>query len=95
MPDYFLAQAGIRSATDFAGAPGYSGSHDKTIDLVQSGSYEAGVLNVQVWQDRLDAGTVDLDRGAGGLHHPDLPRLPLDRRPRGGRAARRRASPTG
>jgi phosphonate transport system substrate-binding protein len=61
MPEYFLAEAGVRSATDFAGAPGFSGSHDKTVDLVESGSYEAGVLNVQVWQDRLDAGTVDLD----------------------------------
>jgi len=61
MPEYFLAEAGLKSATDFAGAPGFSGSHDKTVDLVESGSYEAGVLNVQVWQDRLDAGTVDLD----------------------------------
>jgi phosphonate transport system substrate-binding protein len=62
MPEYFLAQAGVTSTEDFAGPPGYSGSHDKTIDLVQSGSYEAGALNVQVWQDRLKAGTVDLDR---------------------------------
>ena len=62
MPEYFLAQAGVTSATDFAGPPGFSGSHDKTVDLVESGSYEAGVLNVQVWQDRLDAGTVDLDK---------------------------------
>lgn len=62
MPEYFLAQAGLTSAEDFAGPPGYSGSHDKTIDLVQSGSYEAGALNVQVWQDRLRAGTVDLDK---------------------------------
>jgi phosphonate transport system substrate-binding protein len=62
MPEYFLEQAGVTSATDFAGPPGFSGSHDKTIDLVESGSYEAGVLNVQVWQDRLDAGTVDLDK---------------------------------
>jgi phosphonate transport system substrate-binding protein len=61
MPEYFLAEAGVTSATDFAGEPGFSGSHDKTVDLVESGSYEAGALNVQVWQDRLDAGTVDLD----------------------------------
>lgn len=61
MPEYFLAEAGVTSATDFAGRPGYSGSHDKTVDLVESGSFEAGVLNVQVWEDRLEAGTVDLD----------------------------------
>ena len=62
MPEYFLSEAGVRSATDFAGPPGFSGSHDKTVDLVQSGSYEAGVLNMQVWQDRLRTGTVDRDR---------------------------------
>jgi len=62
MPEYFLAAAGLKSATDFAGPPGYSGSHDLTIDLVQSGSYEAGALNVQVWQDRVAAGTVDLSK---------------------------------
>ena len=62
MPEYFLDEAGVRSASDFAGPPGYSGSHDKTVDLVESGSYEAGALNGQVWQDRLRAGTVDLER---------------------------------
>lgn len=62
MPEYFLAKAGLDSSTDFAGSPGYSGSHDKTVDLVESGSYQAGALNVQVWQDRVEAGTVDLDR---------------------------------
>ncbi|GAA1436720.1 putative selenate ABC transporter substrate-binding protein [Microlunatus lacustris] len=61
MPEHFLAEAGVTSATDFAGRPGFSGSHDKTVDLVESGSFEAGVLNVQVWEDRVGAGTVDLD----------------------------------
>jgi phosphonate transport system substrate-binding protein len=60
----------LTSAEDFAGPPGYSGSHDKTIDLVQSGSYEAGALNVQVWQDRLKAGTVDLDKVQAVLTTP-------------------------
>ncbi len=58
MPEYFLDQAGL-SATDLAGPPGYSGSHDKTIDLVESGTYEAGALNIQVWQARLAAKSVD------------------------------------
>ena len=62
MPEYFLADAGVDSATDFAGSPGYSGSHDKTVDLVESGSYEAGVLNVQVWQDRLEAHSLDTEK---------------------------------
>jgi phosphonate transport system substrate-binding protein len=61
MPQHFLDQAGV-AEDDFAGAPGFSGSHDKTIDLVESGSFEAGVLNEQVWTSRVAAGDVDQDR---------------------------------
>ncbi|MEX5303932.1 putative selenate ABC transporter substrate-binding protein [Kocuria sabuli] len=61
MPAYFLDQAGIDPAADFAGEPGFSGSHDLTIDLVEAGSYEVGALNQQVWQARTAAGSVDTD----------------------------------
>lgn len=59
MPEYFLDQAGIASDKDFAGQPGYSGSHDKTIDLVTAGTYDAGALNLQVWKTRTANGTID------------------------------------
>lgn len=62
MPEYFLDQAGMASASDFSGPPGFSGSHDKTVDLVQAGTYEAGALNLQVWKKRKEAGTVDLTK---------------------------------
>ncbi|WP_166139737.1 putative selenate ABC transporter substrate-binding protein [Nocardioides ochotonae] len=62
MPEFFLAEAGVDSTSDFTGRPGYSGSHDATIDLVEAGSYEGGVLNVQVWEARNEAGTVDRDK---------------------------------
>ena len=58
MPQYFLDQAGVGPG-DFAGPPGYSGSHDKTAELVQSGAYEAGALNEQVFKARTAAGQVD------------------------------------
>lgn len=61
MPQYFLGQAGV-SLDDFTGEPGYSGSHDKTIELVEAGSFAAGVLNSQVWQARVAAGDVDLEK---------------------------------
>lgn len=62
MPDYFLREAGVDSTKDFAGEPGFSGSHDQTMELVTAGSYEAGALNSQVWDARKAAGTVDLQR---------------------------------
>ena len=62
MPEFFLDQAGLSSEKDLNGPPGYSGSHDKTIDLVQAGTYEAGALNLQVWKGRKDKGTVDLTK---------------------------------
>lgn len=62
MPEYFLDEAGVDSSADFKGEPGYSGSHDKTIDVVTAGSYDGGALNVQVWDARKKAGTVDLDK---------------------------------
>lgn len=61
MPQYFLKQAGVK-LEDFAGKPGFSGSHDKTIKLVEAGTFEAGVLNEQVWLERVKAGEVDLDK---------------------------------
>ena len=49
MPQYFLNLAGI-SIKDFKGnKAGFSGSHDATITYVNSGTYDAGVLNKPIW----------------------------------------------
>lgn len=61
MPQSFLDQAGVTLA-DLEGEPGFSGAHDKTIELVEAGTYEVGALNSQVWEARVEAGEVDLDR---------------------------------
>ena len=58
MPQHFLAQAGV-TPDQFQGRPGFSGSHDATIALVQSGAYEAGALNSQVWKAQVKEGRVD------------------------------------
>lgn len=62
MPRFFLTQAGIDPERDFDVRPGYSGSHDKTWKLVETGSFEAGVLNATVWDSAVDDGRVDTDR---------------------------------
>ena len=62
MPRHFLSQAGVDADSDFQGLPGYSGSHDKTWKLVESGGFQAGALNEAVWQKAVDDGKVDLSR---------------------------------
>ncbi|WP_216900602.1 putative selenate ABC transporter substrate-binding protein [Synechococcus sp. CCY 9618] len=56
MPQYFLGQAGVKPSDFAGGAPGFSGSHDATIALVQSGAYDAGAVNEQVWRASLRDG---------------------------------------
>ncbi|MHC0430959.1 putative selenate ABC transporter substrate-binding protein [Streptomyces sp. O3] len=60
MPEYFMRQAGLKPS-DLRGKPGFSGSHDATIELVASGSYETGAVNEQVWKSAVAAGDVDQD----------------------------------
>jgi len=59
MPQYFMDQAGL-AVDDLRGEPGFSGSHDATIEAVASGSFEVGAVNSQVWETTLEAGEVDL-----------------------------------
>ncbi|NES72300.1 MAG: putative selenate ABC transporter substrate-binding protein [Okeania sp. SIO2D1] len=59
MPQYFLKQAKV-NLTDFKGEPGFSGNHDKTIKLVEAGTYEVGAVNEKVWEERVAAGEIDL-----------------------------------
>ncbi len=61
MPQYFLKQAGV-SLNDFKGQVGFSSSHDATIKLVEAGTYNAGVLNEQVWKSRLQSKGVNLNK---------------------------------
>ena len=61
MPRHFLSEAGVDPEADFS-AVNYSGSHDKTWKLVETGAFQAGALNALVWQARVEAGDVDLSR---------------------------------
>ena len=59
MPQYFLAQAGVTTKQLAGGQAGFSGSHDATIALVQSGSYQAGALSQPVWDTAIKSGKAD------------------------------------
>lgn len=59
MPRHFLMEAGITPEEDFDGVPNYSGSHDKTYKLVESGAFTAGVLSEAVWESAVSDEKVD------------------------------------
>ena len=59
MPRYFITEAGINPDEDFRVPPSYSGSHDNTWVLVQSGAYDIGALSEKVWGRAMQAGTAD------------------------------------
>ncbi|MFC5735572.1 putative selenate ABC transporter substrate-binding protein [Cytobacillus gottheilii] len=62
MPRHFLMEAGITPEEDFDGVPNYSGSHDKTYKLVESGAFTAGVLSEAVWESAISDKKVDLSK---------------------------------
>lgn len=62
MPQFYLNEAGVELGDFAGGAPGFSGSHDALIALVQSGTYDAGVVNEEVWLSRLREGKVTTEQ---------------------------------
>ncbi len=60
MPRHFLLQDyKIDPDSDFDGAPVFSGAHDATVKIVETGKVAAGALNKQVWQRMVKEGKVD------------------------------------
>lgn len=60
MPEYFIRENSGKSPLEFFEHPvAFSGSHDKTVELVESGQYEAGVVNYLVYKRRVESGQTD------------------------------------
>ena len=60
MPEYFIRENSGKSPQEFFEHPvAFSGSHDKTVELVESGQYEAGVVNYLVYEKRVESGQTD------------------------------------
>ena len=62
MPRYYMLEAGLDPVSDFNGPPNFSGSHDKTWALVESGAFEAGALSEAVWDKAVADGRVDTSK---------------------------------
>ena len=60
MPEFFLRENTSKSPGEFfASPPTFSGSHDKTVELVESGQVQAGVVNYKVYDKRVAEGKTD------------------------------------
>ena len=58
-PEHFIRQALGKDPEKTFSRVGYSGDHSRTIQLVQSGAYQVGVLNHLVWDQEVKSGKVD------------------------------------
>ena len=86
MPEFFLRQAnGGKSPEEIFSRVGFSGDHCRTIQLVQSGAFEVGVLDYSVWETDQKAGKVDETKVSVIWEMPTLPRLSMDHPRRRGR----------
>lgn len=60
MPEYFIRQNTGKSLVEFFKTPpGFSGNHDKTVELVESGQVQVGAVNYKVYDKRVAAGKTD------------------------------------
>ncbi len=63
MPRHFLSTTHkLDAAKDFAAPPVFSGAHDATAKIVESGKVDAGALNKQVWDRMVKDGAVDTNK---------------------------------
>ncbi len=62
MPEFFLRQGFGKAPDEIFSRVGFSGDHSRTIQLVQSGAFEVGVLDYSVWNTETAAGKVDASR---------------------------------
>jgi len=59
MPEYFIRKEFGRGPEEIFARVGFSGDHSRTIQLVQSGAFEVGVVDFTVWDLDNKAGKVD------------------------------------
>ena len=59
MPEFYIRQHFKKAPEEVFSRVGFSGDHSRTLALVQSGAYQVGALNYEVWENEKKAGKVD------------------------------------
>ena len=62
MPEYFIRKHMQKSPNKVFRRVGFSGDHSRTIALVQSGAFQVGAVNFQVWKKQLAAGKINTSK---------------------------------
>lgn len=62
MPEFYIRKESGKSPQKLFSRVGFSDNHSRTIALVQSGAYQLGAVNFQVWDTELAAGAIDTDK---------------------------------
>ena len=62
MPEYYIREAFNSEPREVFERVGFSGDHSRTIAQVQAGAYQVGAVNYLVWQKKLQAGEIDLNK---------------------------------
>ena len=72
-PEHFIREASGKAPEVFYSRVGFSGDHSKTIQLVQSGAYQIGVVNHLVWEHEVKSGKVDTKQVVAIWETPTYP----------------------
>ena len=62
MPEYHIRKYFSKAPDKVFSRVGFSGNHSRTITLVQSGAFQVGATNFQVWKKSLTAGKIDTSK---------------------------------
>ena len=73
MPEFYIRKNFSNSPNKVFSRVGYSGNHSRTISLVESGAFQIGATNFQVWKKNLVAGKIDTSKVAVIWETPSYP----------------------
>jgi phosphonate transport system substrate-binding protein len=59
MPEFYMREATGEGPEEFFARVGYSGDHTKTVELVESGAYDAGAVNYAAFDDMIAKSQAD------------------------------------
>ena len=73
MPEFYIRKNFSNSPNKVFSRVGFSGNHSRTISLVESGAFQIGATNFQVWKKNLVAGKIDTSKVAVIWETPSYP----------------------